>query len=102
MPRTPHGPGIDPLLGTPIRLDMRHQDSPKTRAGDQPLPTESDSPSMHDLVCEDMQGRKAVGLSRYGRALQANNGRDGMRDAYEEALDLCAYLRQLLYERDGR
>ena len=35
-------------------------------------------------------------------SLQAFNGRDALRDAYEEALDLCQYLRQALYERDGR
>jgi len=33
--------------------------------------------------------------------LVPHNGRDALRDAYEEALDLCQYLRQALYERDG-
>lgn len=57
---------------------------------------------MHDLCCDDMQARKALGIKRYGQALQANNGRDALRDHYEELLDACAYARQLLYERDGR
>ena len=57
---------------------------------------------MHDLVCDDMQARKTIGIQRYGRALQANNGRDGLRDHYEELLDACAYARQLIYERDGK
>lgn len=72
------------------------------RPGDQPLPIKSSSPHMHDLVCEDMQGRKALGTTRYGQPLQAHNGRDALRDHYEELLDACAYARQLLYERDGR
>ena len=28
--------------------------------------------------------------------------RDALRDAYEVALELCAYLRQAIMERDGR
>jgi hypothetical protein len=43
------------------------------------------------LVIADMR-------ERYGVPLQADNG----RDAYEEALDLAAYLRQELAQRDGR
>ena len=54
------------------------------------------------LVCVDMQARKALGVSRYGMALQANNGRDALPDLYEELLDASAYLRQMLYERDGK
>ena len=27
---------------------------------------------------------------------------DALRDAYEEALDLAVYLRQALFEKDGR
>jgi hypothetical protein len=33
--------------------------------------------------------------------LQAFNGRDALRDAYEEALDLACYLRQAIAERDA-
>lgn len=48
----------------------------------------------------DLEGRKAVGLSTYGRALTPFNGRDALWDAYEEALDLACYLRQAIAERD--
>jgi hypothetical protein len=65
----------------------------------QPEPIPNDGPSMHDLVIEDMKTRKEFGLNKYGTTLQANNGRDALRDAYEEALDLTVYLRQLLEER---
>jgi hypothetical protein len=72
----------------------------KTREGDQPLPTKNDGPAMQDLVIADIEARKAVGLARYGTLLQAHNGRDFLRDAYEESMDLTLYLRGLIYERD--
>jgi hypothetical protein len=56
------------------------------------------SPSMHDLVIADMEARKQFGLKKYGTILQANNGRNALKDAYEEVLDLAVYLRQRLYE----
>ena len=74
----------------------------KDRPGDQPLPIATNSPFMQDLVQKDIEARKQVGLQRYGTLLQANNGRDFLLDAYEEALDLCMYLRGCLYERDGK
>jgi hypothetical protein len=43
-----------------------------------------------------------LGVRKYGTPLQAHNGRDGLMDAYQEALDLAVYLRQLIAERDGK
>jgi hypothetical protein len=54
---------------------------------------------MHDLVAVDLQERKQFGLRKYGTTLTAGNGRDPFVDAYEEALDLCVYLRQVIEER---
>lgn len=71
----------------------------KTREGDQPLPTPNDSRSIQDMVIEDIEARKAVGLERYGTLLQANNGRDSLQDLYEELLDAATYARQLIEER---
>ena len=51
------------------------------------------------LVIEDLQKRAAEGQKRYGTMLQSENGRDALVDAYEEALDLCMYLRQELERR---
>jgi hypothetical protein len=48
----------------------------------------------------DLLSRRTLGLQRYGSLLQPGNGRDPMRDAYEEVLDLVAYLRQLIMARD--
>jgi hypothetical protein len=64
----------------------------------EPAPVHNDSPSMHDLVIKDMESRKQFGLNKYGTILQANNGRNAIKDAYEEVLDLAVYLRQALEE----
>jgi len=79
--------------------------SDATRDQDAPVPT--DEESAHDLVLADLrtrgdltpalqadlEARKALGLERYGTILQPHNGRDSLVDAYQEALDLVAYLR---------
>ena len=72
------------------------------RRVEQPEPVQNDRPAVWPLVIMDMANRDQVGRARYGVPLQSHNGRDALRDAYEEALDLCAYLRQAIMERDGR
>lgn len=67
---------------------------------EQPLPVRNDRVAIQSLVRADLETREQVGISRYGTSLQAHNGRDALRDAYEEALDLACYLRQLIEERD--
>lgn len=67
----------------------------------QPDPKPNQSRPVWDMVIEDMRARDQVGRKRYGTPLQAGNGRDALRDAYEESLDLCVYLRQAIAERDG-
>jgi hypothetical protein len=49
---------------------------------------------VHHQVAEDLLARLEVGKQRYGTGLQAFNGRRSHRDAYEEVLDLAAYLKQ--------
>lgn len=66
---------------------------------DQPMPTPNDHPSIQGLVRADLEQREQVGIQRYGTPLQPHNGRDALRDAYEEALDLACYLRQAIEER---
>lgn len=65
----------------------------------EPDPVKHDGPAMWDLVIADMQERDTQGAKKYGTRLQANNGRDPLVDAYQEALDLVVYLRQAIYER---
>ena len=72
-----------------------------TGAANQQMPIPNDRPSIQGMVISDLMERTKVGIQRYGTPLQAHNGRDALRDAYEEALDLTCYLRQCLAERDG-
>lgn len=67
---------------------------------DQPLPIPNDEPDVQSQVIADIEARRQVGIERYGTALQPFNGRDSLRDAYEEALDLVMYLRQARGEVD--
>jgi hypothetical protein len=72
------------------------------REGDQPLPVSNDSPYVQDAVISDIEKRIELGIKRYGTALQINNGRDMLKDAYDEAMDLCIYLKGCLMERDAK
>lgn len=69
---------------------------------DQPQPIANNHPAIWPIVIADMSMRDKIGRERYGTPLQPFNGRDALRDAYEEALDLVVYLRATIYERDGR
>ncbi|SNY28944.1 hypothetical protein SAMN05421748_103162 [Paractinoplanes atraurantiacus] len=64
------------------------------------MPIPNSAPSVQGMVRADLEVREQLGRQRYGTALQPNNGRDALRDAYEEALDLACYLRQAIAERD--
>ncbi len=46
-----------------------------------------------DAVVEDLRARDKFGVAKYGVRHTANNGRDHLVDAYQEALDQVAYLR---------
>jgi hypothetical protein len=70
--------------------------------GSQPAPIpQPNQPAIQDLVIADIEKRKQLGLARYGTLLKPFNGRDALVDAYEEALDLCMYLKQRLVEEAG-
>lgn len=70
--------------------------------GEQPAPSKNEGPAVWDLVIEDMRARDQLGRSRYGTPLQPFNGRKALRDVYEELLDTVVYMRQLLFEEEGR
>jgi chromosome segregation ATPase len=60
----------------------------------QPDPIPTDERPVWEMVIDDMKARDHLGRERYGTPLQVSNGRDALRDAYEEVLDLAVYLRQ--------
>jgi len=67
----------------------------------QPPVKDNGMPAVWGLVMADMVNRDKFGEQKYGTRLQPFNGRDPLIDAYQEALDLIVYLRQMIYERDG-
>lgn len=58
--------------------------------------------SIQSMVRDDLVEREKLGIDRYGTALYPRNGRIALKDAYEEALDLACYLKQMLVEQDGK
>lgn len=59
-------------------------------------------PDVWSLVIQDMKDRNEFGIKKHGVPLKPHNGRYSVIDAYQEALDLCVYLRQLIYELFGK
>jgi hypothetical protein len=51
-------------------------------------------------VLNDLIERANFGKEKYGTYLRTNNGRDALMDAYQEALDLVMYLKQIILERN--
>lgn len=78
-----------PILGDAFKLLLSIKSQIAGEHDPRTLP-----PSRLDAVLDDIRERKAMGLAKYGTTLQAHNGRDALVDAYQEALDLCAYLTQ--------
>lgn len=83
----------------------------RQRPGDQPLPVEvpgaisshqwviadlsldkSLPPALFEAARASLNAREALGVERYGQLLQPGNGRDVMRDVWEETVDQVAYL----------
>lgn len=53
-----------------------------------------------DHVVSDLRRRDELGFERFGKPMVAGE-RDSLLEAYEEALDLCVYLRQELDAREA-
>lgn len=54
-----------------------------------------------DLVITDMKARNEMGEKKYGTKLRPFDGRDSLKDAYQEVLDLAVYLRKKIFEEVG-
>lgn len=72
---------------------------PETFDYGQPAPIPNDHGPIGLMVMADMAARMEQGKATYGTYLQPFNGRDALQDLYEELLDACVYLRQLIEER---
>lgn len=65
---------------------------------DQPLPKPGKLP-VQQILIHAMEERRDHGIRKYGRALETDNGRDALKDAWEESMDLLVYLTQMRLER---
>lgn len=65
---------------------------------DQPLPRPGKLP-VQAIMIGAIEERREYGIRKYGRPLETDNGRDALKDAWEEALDLFTYLTQARLER---
>ncbi len=88
----PSGKAEEPL--PEIAPELPPDDEHRRLSKPEPAPAPNDSRPIWELVVEDMRARDQVGREKYGTPLQANNGRNPLIDAYQEALDLAVYLRQ--------
>ena len=71
------------------------------RNTEQPNPITNDLPAITELVIKDFDERMEMGIEKYGKPLQPENGRDPLIDAYQELMDLALYLRQMIFEKYG-
>lgn len=76
-------------------------DAAPPAATPQPPPVGNGTP-ITPLVIADFEARSREGAKKYGTVLRADNGRDALMDAYQEALDLVQYLRQAIEERAAK
>ncbi|MGW1436927.1 hypothetical protein ACWD7M_16955 [Streptomyces griseus] len=92
---------LDSALTPPAGQSLPIQGALRERPGDQPLPTEGQE-SVQDALIKLIEERRELGIQRYGTPLQTFNGRNAVRDALEEALDLATYLMQIEMEQNAR
>lgn len=83
-------------------LDPLNEWYPKERAAavEEPPPVPNAEEPVYKRVMADVEARAQKGRGHYGTYLQPDNGRDFLMDAYQEALDLVAYLAQGIMERE--
>lgn len=66
----------------------------------EPDPIRNELPAIWEIIQKEMAERDAMGRIKHGGPLQPFNGRDNLWDAYQEALDLVAYLRTKIWEQE--
>ena len=70
-----------------------------TNTNSQPAPKIGRAVVYTELI-KDIERRAKFGRNKYGQDLMTEDGRDTLVDAYQEALDLCMYLKKLLMEQE--
>jgi hypothetical protein len=67
----------------------------------EPAPKPNNNKYVVNTVVTNFLLRDDMGTKKYGTHLQPGNGRDSLKDALQEAMDLVMYLTQAIMERDG-
>jgi len=84
---------------SPMQVELQYKERPSTKASDcQPDPRPGKE-IVVDVVLTDIKERAEIGRHKYGMYLETNNGRNALWDAYQEAIDLVMYLRQVILEQ---
>lgn len=65
---------------------------------DQPLPTKGQM-NVQEVLSKALLERMQYGIDKYGSPLETFNGRDPVRDVWEELLDALTYMTQVRLER---
>jgi hypothetical protein len=66
-------------------------------ATDQPLPSGGVTEVQQALI-NAIAARRELGIRKYGQPVMTHNGRNPLRDAWEEVIDLAVYLTQMMLE----
>lgn len=66
-------------------------------ATDQRLP-EGGKREVQQALIDAIASRRDLGIRKYGQPVMTHNGRNPLRDAWEEAIDLVVYLTQMMLE----
>ena len=92
-------PEIEPDFEPFVSVEDAHEYKAENAAtSKQSAPKGSGNPIL-GMVLTDLTNRALEGKEKYGEPLKAHNGRNALWDAYQEALDLAMYLRQLIEEQ---
>lgn len=67
-------------------------------ARDQPLPTPGQT-NVQEALAAALLERMQYGIEKYGSPLETFNGRDPIRDVWEELVDALTYMTQVRLER---
>lgn len=84
--------GLEPAVGQTVPLSNLRRD-----IRPEPKPVGGKGDVMREVIL-DIEGRITHGEEKYGQRVRAFNGRDAMRDLYQELMDALVYTKQNLME----
>lgn len=92
-------PEVDSDFEPFVSVEDAHECKAEHAATSKQSPPKGSGNPILGMVLADLTNRALEGKAKYGEPLKAHNGRNALWDAYQEALDLAMYLRQLIQEQ---